>query len=207
MEPSEGSIVIDGVDILKLPLHRLRANLAIVPQDPVLFKGSIRSNLDPFSEKDDVVLWNALSRVRMAEYVASMKGGSGYACGSLSEKLIADHGANLSVGQRQLLCMARAILRNATVLVMDEATANVDPDTDLLIQETIRAEFRECTVLCIAHRLHTVANCDLVLVMDKGTVAEYDSPNALLENASSIFYGMCKKSGNLDALIEATMSD
>lgn len=207
VEPCGGSIIIDDVDILKLPLHGLRSNLAIVPQDPVLFKGSIRSNLDPFSEKDDEVLWNALSRVRMAEYVANMKGGSGNTLGSLSEKLIADHGANLSVGQRQLLCMARAILRNATVLVMDEATANVDPDTDILIQETIRTEFRECTVLCIAHRLHTVANCDLVLVMDKGKVAEYDSPKLLLENSASIFYGMCKKSGNFNALKDATMED
>lgn len=205
VEPMAGSILIDGVDVLQLPLHAVRSRLAIVPQDPILFRGSIRSNLDPFSEKNDVQLWSALVRVRMADHVANMPGGSGTTNGPLAEKLVADHGANLSVGQRQLLCMARAILRGATVLVMDEATANVDSATDLIIQETIRTEFSCCTVLCIAHRLHTVANCDLVLVMDRGRAAEFAPPASLLQDVQSLFYSMCKKSGNFDALRKAAM--
>lgn len=200
VEPSRGSVLIDDVNALSLPLHTLRSRLSIVPQDPILFKGSIRSNLDPFGEKEDTALWDALQRVRMATHVASMKGGTGKAHGPLSDKLVADHGSNLSVGQRQLLCMARAILRGATVLVMDEATANVDPQTDILIQETVRTEFQDCTVLCIAHRLHTVAHCDLVLVMDKGEIAEFDAPSALLNNEQSLFFGMCKTSGDFEEL-------
>lgn len=207
VEPLGGRIMIDGIDVLKLPLRILRSNLAIVPQDPVLFKGSIRSNLDPFAEHDDSILWNALHRVRMAQQVAAMPGGTGGTYGSLSEKIIADQGSNLSVGQRQLLCMARAILRNSAVLVMDEATANVDPETDLMIQETIRTQFADCTVLCIAHRVHTVASCDFVLVMDKGAVAEFQSPLKLMENPDSIFYSMCMKSGNFDALKKAAMDN
>ena len=207
VEPLSGSIMIDGINILKLPLRLLRSRLAIVPQDPVLFKGSVRSNLDPFSEKSDDALWNALSRVKMAEYVASMPGGTGRIGGDLSEKSITDQGSNISVGQRQLLCMARAILRGASILVMDEATANVDPETDNLIQETLRTEFAETTVLCIAHRLNTVVNCNLVLVMDEGRVSEYDHPLTLLDKHDSAFYGMCEKSGDLESLKNALVAD
>eukprot|EP01035_Chromulina_nebulosa_P017873 gene17873-23489_t len=200
VEPESGVIMIDGVNILNIPLHTLRSRVAIVPQEPILFQGSIRSNLDPFSTCRDEDLWNVLKSVHLSEYVSSMPGGTGGEYGPLEDKLIAEKGSNLSVGQRQLLCMARALLRKAPILVLDECTANVDHETDTLIQDTVRNELTNITVLCIAHRLHTIAFYDLVLVMDKGSVAEYDSPLKLMQDEKSIFYSMCMNSGDFDNL-------
>ena len=222
------------MDVLTLPLQLLRSRLAIVPQDPILFKGSIRSNLDPFDQCSDEELWDALKRVKMADAVAAMPsssdskvstlcpsnsmsmlsasvsrsssatslsgGGSLSYTENLSDKLVSEKGSNLSVGQRQLLCMARAILRKTRILILDEATASVDVETDYLIQETVRTEFNNVTVLSIAHRLHTIAYYDKVLVMDQGTVAEFDSPSMLLNTPGSIFRSMCERTGDLDVL-------
>ncbi|EDX08045.1 GD25211 [Drosophila simulans] len=170
---NEGTIEIDGLDIGKLGLHDLRSRISIIPQDPVLFSGTLRFNLDPFDEKSDESLWSALEDVKLKKHVSSLEGG-------LSCRM-QDGGSNFSMGQRQLVCLARAILRQNRVLVMDEATANVDTETDILIQETIQTKFAECTVLTIAHRLHTVMDNDSVLVMDAGQIVEFGAPHKLLQ--------------------------
>ncbi|KXJ83541.1 hypothetical protein RP20_CCG005047 [Aedes albopictus] len=170
-------------------LHDLRGKLSIIPQEPVLFSGSLRYNLDPFDEYPDEKLWRALKEVKLEEAVNELPSG-------LSSK-INEGGSNFSVGQRQLVCLARAILRENKILVMDEATANVDPQTDKLIQQTIREKFDECTVLTIAHRLNTVMDSDKVLVMDAGRCVEFGTPYELLtaEDGPRIFYGMVKQTG------------
>ncbi|XP_031636181.1 multidrug resistance-associated protein 4-like, partial [Contarinia nasturtii] len=161
--------------------------IAIIPQDPVLFSGTLRRNLDPFEEYSDPDIWSALESVELKSVVSDSYGGL--------QSPVLPHGANYSVGQRQLLCLARAILRKNRILVLDEATANVDPQTDLLIQQTIRDKFTECTVLTVAHRLHTIIDSDRVLVMDSGRAAEFDDPHTLLQNENGIFYGMIKQLG------------
>ena len=188
IEPAGGQISIDGVDIAGLGLHDLRSKLTIIPQDPVLFSGSLRMNLDPFDQFTDAEVWRALELAHLKEVVET----------SLSEGLmhtVAEGGDNLSVGQRQLICLARALLRKSKVLILDEATAAVDMETDDLIQQTIKREFADCTVLTIAHRLNTILDYDKILVLDKGKVAEFDAPQTLLKKADSQFYGMCKEAG------------
>lgn len=186
---NEGSIIIDGRDSETMGLHDLRAKISIIPQEPVLFSGTMRYNLDPFDEYPDEKLWSALEEVKLKDAIAEMPAG-------LQSK-ISEGGGNFSVGQRQLVCLARAILRENKILVMDEATANVDPQTDALIQATIRSKFAKCTILTIAHRLHTVMDCDKVLVMDAGRVVEYGSPYELLNELQGpkIFYSMVKQTG------------
>ncbi|XP_062542390.1 probable multidrug resistance-associated protein lethal(2)03659 [Armigeres subalbatus] len=186
---NEGSILIDTRDIHEMGLHDLRGKLSIIPQEPVLFSGSLRYNLDPFDEYPDDKLWRALKEVKLEEAVNELPSG-------LSSK-INEGGSNFSVGQRQLVCLARAILRENKILVMDEATANVDPQTDKLIQQTIREKFDDCTVLTIAHRLNTVMDSDKVLVMDAGRCVEFGTPYELLtaEDGPRIFYGMVKQTG------------
>ncbi|XP_053698234.1 probable multidrug resistance-associated protein lethal(2)03659 [Sabethes cyaneus] len=176
LSPYDGKIEIDGLDSKALDLQVLRSNISIIPQDPVLFSGTLRLNLDPFEEKSDKDLWNALEEVELKEVVLAMP--------DQLECKMADGGSNFSMGQRQLVCLARAILKKNRILVLDEATANVDPQTDKLIQTTIRNKFAECTVLTIAHRLHTVMDSDRVLVMDAGRVVEFDHPHKLLSNTS-----------------------
>lgn len=189
VEPAGGSISIDGVDITSIGTARLRQALTIIPQDPVLFTGNVRRNLDPFQEHDDEKLWQALERVYLRD-VVQQKGGL--------EAPVAEGGENFSVGQRQLFCMARALLRSAPVLVADEATANVDAETDTLIQKTIREAFSDKTMFTIAHRINTVIDSDKILVLDKGEVAEFDTPKALLANPKSVFYSMVNESQTLD---------
>ncbi|CAB3386319.1 Hypothetical predicted protein [Cloeon dipterum] len=182
-----GRILIDDVDTATLGLHQLRANISIIPQEPVLFSGTMRKNLDPFDEFPDELLWSALEEVELKEAVADLPGG-------LAAKM-SQGGSNFSVGQRQLVCLARAIVRNNKILVLDEATANVDPKTDAFIQTTIRKKFANCTVFTIAHRLHTIMDSDRVLVMDLGRAAELAAPAELLADTKSIFAGMAQQVG------------
>ncbi|KAL7635871.1 UNVERIFIED_CONTAM: hypothetical protein RMT77_013688 [Armadillidium vulgare] len=187
IEPADGTISIDGVDVAKIGLHDLRSKLTIIPQDPVLFSGTLRMNLDPFGSHSDQEVWNALEHSHLKEFVAGLN--------SKLQHEISEGGENLSVGQRQLVCLARALLRKTKVLILDEATAAVDLETDDLIQETIRREFSDCTIITIAHRLNTIMDSTRVLVMDKGVIKEYDSPANLLQDPKSIFYGMAKDAG------------
>ncbi|ULT79399.1 hypothetical protein L5515_016086 [Caenorhabditis briggsae] len=184
IEADGGCIEIDGVNIADLQLEQLRSRLTIVPQDPVLFSGTLRMNLDPFDAFNDDQIWEALRNAHLESFVNSLQHG-------LSHK-ISEGGENLSVGQRQLICLARALLRKTKVLVLDEAAAAVDVETDSLLQKTIREQFKECTVLTIAHRLNTVMDSDRLLVLDKGRVAEFDTPKRLLANPDGIFYSMAK---------------
>ncbi|KAL1397170.1 hypothetical protein pipiens_009960 [Culex pipiens pipiens] len=187
VEAAGGEIVIDGLDISKMGLHQLRSRLTIIPQDPVLFSGNLRMNVDPFKDYSDDQVWKALELSHLKSFVKGLPAGLDHE--------IAENGENLSVGQRQLICLARAILRKTKVLILDEATAAVDLETDDLIQKTIRSEFADCTILTIAHRLNTIIDSDRVLVLDKGLVAECDNPQKLLADKSTIFYGMAKNAG------------
>ncbi|XP_017143939.1 probable multidrug resistance-associated protein lethal(2)03659 [Drosophila miranda] len=187
LAPIDGIIEIDGYETSVLGLHDLRSRMSIIPQDPVLFSGTLRYNLDPFEQKADEQLWQALEAVKLKEFFSGLKGG-------LSCRLH-DSGANFSMGQRQLVCLARAILRQNQILIMDEATANVDPETDKLIQEAIQTKFEHCTVLTIAHRLHTVMDNDRVLVMDVGRVVELGHPHELLQHRNGHLYRFVEKTG------------
>ncbi|CAH0405995.1 unnamed protein product [Chilo suppressalis] len=183
----EGEIIIDGRETSQLGLHELRSQISIIPQEPVLFSGTMRHNLDPFDEYPDQVLWRALEEVELKEAVMELPAG-------LSSRM-SEGGGNFSVGQRQLVCLARAIIRRNRLLVLDEATANVDPQTDALIQTTIRNKFADCTVLTIAHRLHTVMDSDKVLVMDAGQMVEFSSPHELLQREGGILRAMVEQTG------------
>lgn len=184
IEAAGGKITIDGIDISILGLHALRSRLTIIPQDPVLFSGSLRRNLDPFETKKDEEIWKALELAHLKTFAKTLTAGLNHE--------ISEGGENLSVGQRQLVCLARALLRKTKVLILDEATAAIDLETDELIQNTIRTEFKDCTVLTIAHRLNTIMDSDRVIVLDKGEISEYASPSDLLNNEDSIFYSMAK---------------
>ncbi|KAJ8418122.1 hypothetical protein AAFF_G00138310 [Aldrovandia affinis] len=186
MEAAEGHIFIDGVDIAVLGLHDLRSKLTIIPQDPVLFSGTLRMNLDPFEKFSDEAIWKVLELSHLKAYVGGLEDGLKHE--------VTEGGENLSVGQRQLLCLARALLRKSRILILDEATAAVDLETDRLIQVTIRHEFAHCTVLTIAHRLHTIMDSSRVMVLDAGKIVEFDSPNALFRRQGH-FYAMAKDAG------------
>ncbi|KAJ2615225.1 hypothetical protein EV177_001678 [Coemansia sp. RSA 1804] len=239
IEASKGRVVLDGVDISRIGLEDLRRNVTIIPQDPVLFNGSIRSNLDPLDEHPDELLWEALRRTHLIKEndsqntygssssssisVTSVVEGGGFNSGNTSgdgsalERMagiftsldaeIKENGQNLSLGQRQLVALARALVRRSKLIIMDEATASVDFDTDNRIQNTIRGpEFANSTLLCIAHRLRTIIDYDRVLVLDNGKVAELDTPYNLLQNKDGIFRSMCEKSGEREYLYSAAMS-
>ncbi|KAK7203376.1 ABC multidrug transporter [Myxozyma melibiosi] len=235
-ELTGGQVLIDGVDISKIGLHDLRSKLAIIPQDPVLFRGTIRTNLDPFNIYSDAELWDALRRAGLlgddaagnlsAAHesengngaaapsspdahvnstkkdgdVASGAAGAGAAAAASPigkfqlDSPVDDEGLNFSLGERQLLALARALVRNFQILVLDEATSSVDYQTDAKIQEIIVREFAHCTILCIAHRLKTIINYDRILVLDAGKVAEFGAPLELYEREESIFRGLCLKS-------------
>jgi len=189
IEPAAGTIKIDGVDITNLGLHQLRSRLTIIPQDPVLFSGTLRHNLDPFSQYSDEAVWAALRQSHLSDFVSGLS--------SSLQHEVAEGGENLSVGQRQLICLARALLRKTKVLVLDEATAAVDLETDDLIQSTIRSEFQGCTIITIAHRLNTVLDYDRILVLKEGSIAELDTPRNLMQQDNGIFRGMCQDAGLL----------
>eukprot|EP00249_Psilotum_nudum_P023194 c28783_g1_i1 orf=631-5508(+) len=191
VEPESGQIFIDGWDISKFGLNDLREALGIIPQSPVLFSGTIRFNLDPFNEHNDADIWESLERAHLKDVIGRNSLGL--------DAEVAESGENFSVGQRQLLSLARALLRRAKILVLDEATAAVDVGTDALIQKTIREEFKLCTMLIIAHRINTIIDCDRILVLDAGQLVEMDTPEKLLLNEESIFSGMVRSTGSANA--------
>eukprot|EP00548_Thalassiothrix_antarctica_P012304 CAMPEP_0194159732 /NCGR_PEP_ID=MMETSP0152-20130528/78003_1 /TAXON_ID=1049557 /ORGANISM="Thalassiothrix antarctica, Strain L6-D1" /LENGTH=1449 /DNA_ID=CAMNT_0038869347 /DNA_START=172 /DNA_END=4521 /DNA_ORIENTATION=- len=179
-------ITVDGVDVLRIGLTDLRSKIAIIPQNPVLFSGTIRSNMDPFDEHNDEAIWDALEGCSMKETIEDMP--------DLLQSKVAEYGENLSQGQRQLLCLGRALLKNCRILLLDEATSSVDYETDKDIQRTLREAFTSCTVLTIAHRVNTIMDSDKILVMDDGRMAEYASPKELLANESSAFADIVRHS-------------
>ncbi|XP_037554446.2 ATP-binding cassette sub-family C member 3 [Dermacentor silvarum] len=189
LRASQGRILIDGVDVSTVPLRRLRSAITVIPQDPTLVRGSLRDNLDPTRSHTDEQLWRALRQAHLSDVVAGRKEGLLIETG--------DGGSNLSVGQRQLVCLARALLRGPKILVLDEATSQMDGDTDRLIQATLRDAFAQCTVIAIAHRIHTVLDYDKILVMAEGTVLEYGPVKKLLCDTSSAFHTMAKNAGAL----------
>ncbi|KAI9357918.1 P-loop containing nucleoside triphosphate hydrolase protein [Zopfochytrium polystomum] len=187
-----GSISIDGVDINRISLHTLRSHLAIIPQDPVLFSGSLRTNLDPNSRYTDDFIWSVLDRCGMKDAVATMDG--------KLDAVVVENGENMSVGQRQLLCLARAVLLKPKIIVLDECTASVDMENDALIQRTIKNEFSTATTLTIAHRLNTIIDSDKILLLHDGVVKEFDSPYALLVgNPDSEFSKLVAETGEANA--------
>ncbi|GBC22979.1 uncharacterized protein OCT59_014076 [Rhizophagus irregularis] len=201
LEAAEGKIFIDDIDISKLNLEELRSNLTIIPQDPILFTGTIRSNLDVFSQYTDYEIFESLKRVHLLP--SSSKFSSTNELVNIFSNLdtqISEEGNNISQGQRQLLCLARALLKKPKIIIMDEATASIDFDMDEKIQKMIRNEFNDCTIICIAHRLQTIIDYDKILVLDRGSVLEFDSPYNLISNPNSIFYQMCEQSGDFDIL-------
>ncbi|KAK9467404.1 P-loop containing nucleoside triphosphate hydrolase protein [Lipomyces arxii] len=187
IEAAEGNIEIDSIDTSSIGLSDLRHRLAIIPQDSQAFEGTIKDNLDPSHAHDDTELWEVLELSHLKDHVARMDGGL-YA-------RVAEGGSNLSVGQRQLMSLARALLTPSKILVLDEATAAVDVETDQILQETIRKEFKDRTILTIAHRLNTIIDSDKIVVLSAGRVAEFDSPANLLANPNSMFYSLCKQGG------------
>jgi ABC-type multidrug transport system fused ATPase/permease subunit len=182
VEAFEGQILIDDVDVADVGLTDLRSRLSIIPQDPVLFAGTLRYNLDPFEQFSDAEVWQALEYVQLKDVVGRMP--------AKLSTITAEAGKDLSLGQRQLICLARAMLRRPKVICLDEATANVDVQTDALIQTVVREKFDKSTVITIAHRLNTIMDYDYVLVMDKGSVAEFDNPMVLKNRAGSQFADM-----------------
>ncbi|XP_042486021.1 ABC transporter C family member 2-like [Macadamia integrifolia] len=191
VELERGRIMIDDCDIANFGLTDLRKVLGIIPQAPVLFSGTVRFNLDPFTEHNDADLWEALERAHLKDVIRRNSLGL--------DTEVSEAGENFSVGQRQLLSLARALLRRSKILVLDEATAAVDVRTDALIQKTIRDEFKSCTMLVIAHRLNTIIDCDRVLLLDAGQVLEFDSPEHLLLNEGSAFSKMVQSTGAANA--------
>ncbi|XP_004373344.1 multidrug resistance-associated protein 1 [Trichechus manatus latirostris] len=185
-ESAGGQIIIDGVDIAQIGLHSLRFRITIIPQDPVLFSGPLRMNLDPFNQYSDEEVWTSLELAHLKSFVSALPDKLNHEC--------SEGGENLSVGQRQLVCLARALLRKTKILVLDEATAAVDLETDDLIQSTIRTQFDDCTVLIIAHRLNTIMDCTRVIVLDRGEIREYGPPSDLLQQRG-LFYSMAKDAG------------
>lgn len=179
MEPVQGRILIDGIDITKIGLQDLRSRLSIIPQDPILFQGTMRSNLDPLQQHSDNEIWEVMGKCHLEDIVRQDQ--------RLLDMPVEEDGENWSMGQRQLVCLARVLLQRRKILVLDEATASVDTATDNVIQRRIREETSRCTVVTVAHRIPTIIDYDLVLVLDQGKVVEYDSPNELLKDNSSAF--------------------
>ncbi|KAG2735537.1 hypothetical protein G9P44_001751 [Scheffersomyces stipitis] len=204
LDPETGSIHIDGIDITSIGLRNLRQAITIIPQDPTLFSGTIRSNLDPFSQYTDEQIFEALKRVNLIgrnETPATTAGENQNKFFNLDAS-ISEGGGNLSQGERQLVCLGRSLLKNPKVILLDEATSSIDYKSDAMIQQTIREEFSNSTILTIAHRLRTIIDYDKILVMDAGRVVEYENPYVLIADKTSLFYSMCENSGELDSLIK-----
>lgn len=204
LDPETGYIKIDDVDICSIGLRNLRQAITIIPQDPTLFTGTIRSNLDPFDQYTDEQIFEALKRVNLISRDESPR-----EVDSAQENknkfldlnsTVSEGGNNLSQGQRQLMCLARSLLKSPKVILLDEATASIDYQSDAMIQQTIREEFSGSTILTIAHRLRSIIDYDRILVMDAGKVVEYDDPYVLIADKKTLFYSMCENSGELDVL-------
>ncbi|XP_050223926.1 ABC transporter C family member 10-like [Mercurialis annua] len=185
VEPTGGKIIVDGMDISKIGLHDLRSRFGIIPQDPTLFSGTVRYNLDPLSQHTDQEIWEVLGKCQLREAVQEKDNGL--------DSMVMEDGANWSMGQRQLFCLGRALLRRSRVLVLDEATASIDNATDLILQKTIRSEFATCTVITVAHRIPTVMDCTMVLTISDGELVEYDEPTRLMNNKGSMFGQLVKE--------------
>lgn len=215
--PETGYVKIDGVDITSIPLKKLRQSVGIIPQDPQMFTGTIKTNLDPYDEYSDEQIFESLRRVNLIsmDELNTLKS-NGYKKVASSEEntnsnvnkflnlsnTISEGGSNISQGQRQLICLARTLLRQPKVILLDEATASLDYKSDQIIQQTVREEFSNCTIMTIAHRLKTVIDYDKIAVLDNGELREYDHPYSLLLNKESIFYSMCEDSGELETLLK-----
>jgi len=226
VDPSSGRIVIDGIDICKIGISDLRSRITFIPQDATLFSGTLRENLDPFNEHDDSECLDALYRVHLitpsqhqsqrtsaqASRAASIHETEGTASTAVSvaesetgkmitlDTQISSGGSNFSNGQRQLIAMARALLRRSSIIILDEATSSIDFATDAKIQATIREEFNDSLLLTVAHRLRTVIDYDRLVVLDKGRIAEFDTPYNLIRKEGGIFRTMCLKSGAFSEL-------
>ncbi|CAN6360624.1 unnamed protein product [Urochloa humidicola] len=185
VEPAAGTIIIDSVDVTTIGLHDLRSRLGIIPQDPTLFQGTIRYNLDPLGQFSDHQIWEVLDKCQLLEAVQEKEQGL--------DSLVVEDGSNWSMGQRQLFCLGRALLRRCRILVLDEATASIDNTTDAILQKTIRTEFKDSTVITVAHRIPTVMDCTMVLAMSDGKVVEYDKPMNLMETEGSLFHELVKE--------------
>ncbi|KFK23358.1 hypothetical protein AALP_AAs47212U000100 [Arabis alpina] len=185
VEPVGGKIVVDGVDISKIGVHDLRSRFGIIPQDPTLFNGTVRYNLDPLCQHSDTEIWEVLGKCQLKEVVQEKEKGL--------DSLVVEDGSNWSMGQRQLFCLGRAVLRRSRVLVLDEATASIDNATDLILQKTIRQEFADCTVITVAHRIPTVMDCTMVLSISDGQIVEYDEPMKLMKDENSLFGKLVKE--------------
>lgn len=212
IEATKGYIEIDGIDISKIGLYDLRRKLSIIPQDSQTVHGSVRENLDPFGQHSNEQLWKVLGLAHLKDHVEKMRTGDSETFKSAGtdshgsfglDAVISENGSNLSAGQKQLLCLARALLNPSKVLILDEATASVDRQTDKIIHETIKSEFKDRTILTIAHRLETIMDSDRVLVLDHGRVKEFDSPKNLLANQLGLFYSLCKTGGQLATKVDA----
>jgi ABC-type multidrug transport system fused ATPase/permease subunit len=190
-EPCNGTITIDDLDVSTLGLHDLRRQISIIPQEPVMFAGTIRSNLDPFNKSTDAELWEALDAVFLADKYKNSP--------SKLDTVVTENGKSFSQGQRQLLCIARAILSKSKVLVLDEATASLDAQTDFMMQQAIKKNFSHLTMMTIAHRLNTIIGCDRVMVMDAGKLIEFDEPVRLFENKDGIFTSLVSQTGPMAA--------
>ncbi|XP_070656002.1 ATP-binding cassette sub-family C member 4-like [Bos indicus] len=195
LSESEGGFRIDGIWTTNIGLHDLRKKMSVAPQEPVLFTGTMRNNLDPFNEHTDEELWNALEEVHLKDTIENLPG-------KMNTEL-AESKLNLSVGQRQLVCLARAILKKNQILIIDKATSNVDPRTDEVIQKKIREKFAQCTVLTIAHRLSNVIDCQWISVLDSGRREETGRPNDLMQNKNSLFYKMAQQLGEAEVAVLA----
>ncbi|XP_034672820.1 ABC transporter C family member 10-like isoform X3 [Vitis riparia] len=185
VEPTEGQIIIDGIDIATIGLHDLRSRLGIIPQEPTLFSGSVRYNLDPLSLHTDEEIWAVLEKCQLRGAVQEKEEGL--------DSLVVQDGSNWSMGQRQLFCLGRALLRRSRILVLDEATASIDNATDSILQKTIRTEFADCTVITVAHRIPTVMDCTMVLAISDGKLVEYDEPMKLIKEEGSLFGQLVKE--------------
>ncbi|KAH7682383.1 Xenobiotic-transporting ATPase protein [Dioscorea alata] len=193
VEPAGGKIVIDGIDISSIGLHDLRSRFGIIPQDPTLFNGSVRYNLDPLGQHTDTEIWEVLDKCQLREAVQEKEKGL--------DSLVVEDGSNWSMGQRQLFCLGRALLRRSRILVLDEATASIDNATDAILQKTIRTEFEHSTVITVAHRIPTVMDCTMVLAISDGKLMEYDEPMKLMKREGSLFGELVKEYWSHSAIL------
>lgn len=179
---NSNSLFVDGININRIPLSVLRSKIGIIPQDAMMFSASVRFNIDPFNKHSDDEIWSVIESVNMKDVIKGLPKGL--------DDMVAEGGENFSAGQRQLVCIARVLLRNPKILVMDEATASVDNETDRLVQKMVREKFVNCTTLTIAHRLHTIMDSDRIMVLKEGKIEEFDSPPNLLSNSAGLFTSM-----------------